>query len=214
MTNAYMNPHDGVSQKDQTKRPATMQPFDLFATRIWQISLDALADRLPAWIAEVFALRAASPEPAGRTVRQGWNSMGEAVLERPAFAELGAAVRLCCAEALKEMGVEASGFGLQSWINLHDRGGFNFPHIHEGSLLSGSVYLQVPPGSGPLVFRDPRPHVAGSSVKGSGPNGHKDVHLRPYAGLVVLFPCWLEHFVEPHDGDVPRIAIAFNARKL
>ena len=214
MTDFRMNLYGAVSQNDQTKRLATMQPFDLFATRIWQISLDALADRLPAWIAEVFALRAASPDPAGRTIRQGWNSMGETVLERPALAELGAAVRLCCAEVLKEMGVEVSGFGLQSWINLHDRGGFNFPHIHEGSLLSGSVYLQVPPGSGPLVFRDPRPHVVGSLVKGSGPNGHKDIHLRPCAGLVVLFPCWLEHFVEPHDADVPRIAIAFNARRL
>ena len=213
MGNFHMNRQDAVSQNNQAKRLATMQPFDLFATRIWQISLDILADRRPAWIAEVLALRAASPDPAGRTVRQGWNSSGEAVLERPAFAELETAVRLCCAEALKEMGVEAPGFGLQSWINLHDRGGFNFPHIHEGSLLSGSVYLQVPPGSGPLVFRDPRPHVVSSSVKGSGPNGHKDIHLRPYAGLVVLFPCWLEHFVESHDADVPRIAIAFNARR-
>src|SRR5438445_11080851 len=101
MANFHMNLQGAISQNDQTKLVATMQPFDLFATRIWQVSLDALADRRPAWIAEVFALRAASPDPAGRTVRQGWNSTGEAVLERQAFVELGAAVRLCCAEALK-----------------------------------------------------------------------------------------------------------------
>ena len=28
--------------------------------------------------------------------------------------------------------------------------------------------------------------------------------------LLVLFPCWMEHFVEPHNSDVPRITIAFN----
>jgi len=27
----------------------------------------------------------------------------------------------------------------------------------------------------------------------------------------VLFPCWMEHYVEPHDSDEPRITIAFNA---
>jgi hypothetical protein len=26
-----------------------------------------------------------------------------------------------------------------------------------------------------------------------------------------LFPCWMEHYVEPHESDQPRIAIGFNA---
>ena len=30
------------------------------------------------------------------------------------------------------------------------------------------------------------------------------------AGLLVLFPCWMEHFVEPHESDEPRISISFN----
>src|SRR5581483_12362311 len=99
------------------------------------------------------------------------------------------------------------------WINLHDRGGFNFLHLHEGSLLSGSFYLQVPPGSGEFVFRDPRPGVIHNCVKGPQPNGHCDISLTPSAGLLVLFPCWMEHYVEPHDGDEPRITVAFNANE-
>ena len=95
----------------------------------------------------------------------------------------------------------------------HDRGGFNFLHMHEGSLLSGSFYLQVPPGSGQFVFRDPRPGVLHGFVKGGVPNGHADIHLTPSAGLLVLFPCWMEHYVEPHDSDEPRITIAFNANE-
>jgi uncharacterized protein (TIGR02466 family) len=94
---------------------------------------------------------------------------------------------------------------------MHDRGGFNFLHIHEGSLLSGSFYLNVPLGSGHFVFRDPRPGVIHGSVKGSVPNGYCDVHLTPSAGLLVLFPWWMEHYVEPHDSDEPRVTIAFNA---
>ena len=134
-----------------------------------------------------------------------------AVLEQPDFAALQLAIRAACATALGEMGQGSIAFGLQSWINMHDRGGFNFLHMHEGSLLSGGFYLHVPPGSGQFVFRDPRPGVIHGSVKGGVPNGHGDIHLTPSAGLLVLFPWWMEHYVEPHGSDEPRITLAFNA---
>jgi len=188
-----------------------LQPFDLFPTRIWQARLPSLHNRLDEWVAEVLRMRAASPKPAGRTNRGGWNSEDMAILERPIFASLRDVVRAGCASALREMGVPAIRFDLQSWVNLHDRGGFNFLHVHEGSLLSGSFYLKVPPGSGPFVFRDPRPGVVHGYVKGAVPNGYSDIRLAPEAGLLVLFPCWMEHFVEPHDSDEPRVVIAFNA---
>jgi len=188
-----------------------LRPADLFPTRVWQAQLDALERYLPQWIEEVLAMRAADPEPAGRTVRAGWNSKDMAVLERATFAPLRDAIRAACASALAEMGQEGREFELQSWINLHDHGGFNFLHLHEGSLLSGSFYLSVPPGSGDFVFRDPRPGVIHGYVKGAVVNGHTDIHLTPSAGLVVLFPCWMEHYVETHEGDEPRITIAFNA---
>lgn len=188
-----------------------LQAFDLFATRIWQAQLPGLRARLDEWIAAVLQMRAASPKPAGRTNRQGWNSEDMEVLEKPLFASLRDAVRAGCSMALREMGIPDLPFDLQSWVNLHDRGGFNFLHVHEGSLLSGSFYLQVPPGSGKFVFRDPRPGVVHGYVKGAVPNGYSDIRLTPEAGLLVLFPCWMEHFVEPHESDQPRITIAFNA---
>ncbi|HEY3784327.1 MAG TPA: TIGR02466 family protein [Steroidobacteraceae bacterium] len=188
-----------------------LRPADLFPTRVWQASLDRLAPHLQGWVEEVLRMRAATPEAAGRTNRQGWNSKDMRILEQTCFAPLRHAIRAACGSALSEMGVPRSDFELQSWINLHDRGGFNFLHLHEGSLLSGSFYLKVPPGSGEFVFRDPRPGAIHGSVKGSVPNGHCDIHLTPSTGLLVLFPCWMEHYVEPHASDEPRITIAFNA---
>jgi uncharacterized protein (TIGR02466 family) len=188
-----------------------LQSFDLFPSRIWQAHLPALVPQLQGWTKSVLAMRAATPKPAGRTVRQGWNSADMAVLAGPEFGALNQAIRAACASALSEMAQDKVAFSLQSWINMHDRGGFNFLHMHEGSLLSGSFYLSVPRGSGQFVFRDPRPGVILGSVKGGVPNGHADIHLTPSDGLLVLFPCWMEHYVEPHDSDEPRITIAFNA---
>jgi uncharacterized protein (TIGR02466 family) len=197
-----------------TMRPLVapaLRSFDLFPTRIWQAQIPAPTAQLQEWVTAVLALRAASPRPAGRTNRQGWNSEDMAVLEQPVFAPLQQAIRSGCTSALGEMGVRDIPFQLQSWINMHDRGGFNFLHVHEGCLLSGCFYLKVPAGSGKLVFRDPRPGVIHGYVKGAVPNGYSDIQLTPDASLLVLFPSWMEHFVEPHDNDEPRISISFNA---
>jgi uncharacterized protein (TIGR02466 family) len=197
-------------------QPATValppaRPFDLFPTRIWQIHVTQLSPHFAAWVEAIRAMREAEPVPAGRTNRRGWNSTDNAVLDRPTFEPLHQAVRHYCEQAFSEMGVDSQAFKIQSWVNIHDRGGFNFQHMHEGALLSGTFYLQVPEGSGVLVFKDPRPGVLNSYAKGGGANAYKDIQLRPSAGLLVLFPNWLEHFVEPHDNDTSRICIPFNA---
>jgi uncharacterized protein (TIGR02466 family) len=191
----------------------SLQSYDLFPTRIWQARLDVLQPRFAEWTRWVLGARAASPAPAGRTNRNGWNSKEMDVLERPVWAPLRQVIHSACAAALGEMRHDAQAFQLQSWVNLHDRGGFNFLHMHEGSLLSGSFYLQVPPGSGALTFRDPRAGVLHGVIKGPVPNGHADIHLSPSMGLLVLFPSWMEHYVEPHESDEPRICIAFNANE-
>ena len=190
-----------------------LQSFDIFPTRIWQARLEALQPRFEEWTSWVLALRASSPVAAGRTNRGGWNSKEMDVVERPVWAPLRQSIHAACAAALAEMGRDRGGFELQSWVNLHERGGFNFLHMHEASLLSGSFYLKVPAGSGALTFRDPRPGVLHGTIKGSVPNGHADIHLQPSTGLLVLFPCWMEHYVEQHESDEPRICIAFNANQ-
>ncbi|MGH8317469.1 MAG: 2OG-Fe(II) oxygenase family protein [Steroidobacteraceae bacterium] len=195
----------------QTVTTPTLQSYDLFPTRIWQGRLEALQPHFAEWTSWVLGSRAASPAPAGRTNRGGWNSKEMALLEQPIWAPLRQTIHSACAMALAEMGRGGEPFVLQSWVNLHDRGGFNFMHMHEASLLSGSFYLKVPAGSGALCFRDPRPGCIHGALKGSFPNAHADINLKPSTGLLVLFPSWMEHLVEPHESDEPRICIAFNA---
>ena len=186
----------------------------LFPTEIWQARLPQFHESLGDWAAYIESLRAAHPEPAGRTNRAGWNSKDDAIMNHETFVPLLAEVSPIIAGIIAETAGAPRDFLMQSWVNMHDRGGFNFLHMHDNVLLSGCYYLRVPAGSGKLVFRDPRPGVLNSPFKGNAANACKEVKLAPSAGLLVLFPHWLEHYVEPHENDEPRIAIAINALTL
>lgn len=194
----------------QPANQPTGQIYNLFPTRVWRVHLNGLLHQTPEWIAAVDAIRAASPIPIGGSNRQGWNSSERAVLHMPAFASLHNEIRNVCVSAFEQMGLANPAFELESWVNMNDRGGFNFQHTHYG-MISGCFYLRTPEGSGNIVFRDPRPAVEASYLKGPGINSFMDFPIKPEAGMLLLFPSWLQHRVEPHENDTPRISIAFNA---
>src|SRR5260370_18835012 len=65
------------------------------------------------------------------------------------------------------------------------------------------------PLSGMLEFLNPRAGAEAVSAPGD-PYG-EPFRVRPQAGLLVVFPSWLYHWVHPYAGETPRIAISFNA---
>jgi uncharacterized protein (TIGR02466 family) len=183
---------------------------DLFPTRVWVVDLTGPDFDAAALAEAVLALRRADPVARNRSTRNGWSG-DRALFERPEFAGLRAACERAFAAALAESGQPGASFRLVAWANVHDRGGFNRSHVHRRALMSGTVYLSVPPGSGPLVFRDPRPGVQLTGAEGAFPNALAPIAYDPAVGQLLLFPSWLEHGVEEHQSDVPRISIAINA---
>lgn len=92
------------------------------------------------------------------------------------------------------------------WANvLRDRG-YNKLHNHPSAVWSGCYYVCVgerdldPPGNGCFEFQDPRP--------GNIHGGKK--MFNPEPGLMLMFPSWINHFVNPFKGKDERISIAFN----
>eukprot|EP01033_Poteriospumella_lacustris_P014078 gene14078-10057_t len=79
-------------------------------------------------------------------------------------------------------------FKLFTWTSIHGLGSHHAAHHHVHSAVSGVLYINTPPGSGDLVFFDPR---------GPLPPFGKTLHIRPQAGDLVLFPGYLMHSVEP-----------------
>lgn len=64
--------------------------------------------------------------------------------------------------------------------------------------------------AGPRWTRERAGTLHGCAMSGL-PNSYCDVHFTSEPGLLVLFPHWLEHFVEPHDNDESHVMVAFDA---
>lgn len=90
------------------------------------------------------------------------------------------------------------------WANVNRYRDFNLGHIHQG-VLSGVFYLNVPDSSGSLVFCNP-------SVRAElSPLIEKEYKIQPQNYACILFPSWLEHYVEPNLNEKEnRISISFN----
>jgi uncharacterized protein (TIGR02466 family) len=106
---------------------------------------------------------------------------------------------------------------MEGWVNVSGRGGYNTPHDHPGYAWSGCYYVAVPenpPGrSGSIEFLDPRTNVRVVTVDDATCFVSK-VTMQPQAGMLLLFPSYLYHWVYPNEQDFDRVSIAFNARFL
>jgi uncharacterized protein (TIGR02466 family) len=102
------------------------------------------------------------------------------------------------------------------WINVLKPGGAHSGHIHPHSAVSGTIYVEVPPGSGAIRFEDPR-----LAMLMAAPQRRDDapepllpfVHVAPQPGMVLLWESWLRHEVMPSAAKGERISISFNYRQ-
>jgi uncharacterized protein (TIGR02466 family) len=94
------------------------------------------------------------------------------------------------------------------WVNVLKPGGVHSGHIHPHSIVSGTVYIAVPPGSGALKLEDPRlPLMMAAPVR---PDTF--VYAEPKPGSVFLWESWLRHEVVAGTAKDERISISFNYR--
>lgn len=104
---------------------------------------------------------------------------------------------------------------LYAWVNVNRNGDFNKVHVHPGSTWSGTYYVDTGDpidreAGTPLHLFDP---CQGRSTTFLPPFVPTSVVIHPEPGLMVLFPSYVPHMVFPHNGNSPRISIAFNLRK-
>ena len=185
----------------------------LFVTHLYEVEigdddlLAELAHSIRSFAADDKAGRAWSKQHryAGYTSYSSFNDLPR---RDPSFAELS-----------KQLGRHAlrfadeCGFALERkprldslWVNLLRSGGHHGAHIHPNSIISGTLYVEVPAGSGAIRFEDPRlPLMMAAPTR---PETFVTVEPRP--GLLLLWESWLRHEVLPGQGRGERLSISFN----
>lgn len=90
----------------------------------------------------------------------------------------------------------------EMWANINNYKDYNGQHRHDG-VLAGVFYCSVPKNSGRLILVDPR----NLGVRDRHRNNYP---INPEPLTLIIFPSWLDHFVEPNMSNEPRISLSFN----
>lgn len=99
------------------------------------------------------------------------------------------------------------------WVNILKPGGTHSGHIHPHSVVSGTIYVEVPLGSGGLRFEDPRLPMmmaAPTRLPGAAEERRPFITVAPEVGTILLWESWLRHEVEANGAKAERISISFN----
>jgi uncharacterized protein (TIGR02466 family) len=106
-------------------------------------------------------------------------------------------------------------FSVQIFISEMKLNDFHGSHTHPNSLLSGVFYLQVPEGSSPIVFDDPRSFRKFVSLpKLENSTNWERVHFVPEEGLLLIWESWLDHEVPKNNSKNGRITMVFNLGRI
>lgn len=191
-----------------------------YGTLLYREQLDEMVPHNEALADAARRLRAEDPG-IDKSNQGGWHSAGNIFGHpEPAIAALSGriqgAIRYVCSvsEQTKNPNVTLNAT-LTGWFNVNEHGDYNLPHHHSGNTWSGVYYVrtgpEVPdqPMSGKIEFLDPRVRCDVGPKQGFSHTG--TMAVTPRAGLLLVFPSYLEHFVHPYYGDGQRITLAFNS---
>ena len=131
----------------------------------------------------------------------------------PAFADLQRVLNHHAATFAQELAWDVKPKLDSLWVNLLKPGGHHSAHIHPHAILSGTLYVEVPAGSGEIRFEDPRlPMMMAAPVR----REDAPEELRPFTsvdprlGILLMWESWLRHEVLPGTAKAERLSISFN----
>jgi len=184
---------------------------DMFVTRLYEAELDD--ERLLTELAHSIRALAEDDEAGRRWSNEhryagytSYASLNDLPKRDPGFAELAKVLTRHAQAFARELGWQVKPRLDSLWVNLLKTSGHHSGHIHPHSILSGTFYVEAPPGSGAIRFEDPRlPLMMAAPQR---PDSFVTVEPRP--GLLLLWESWLRHEVLPGTGRGERLSISFN----
>lgn len=195
----------------------------LFASQVYQ---EPLGDSTLLGALEESCLQLAEDDGAGkRWCREhsyrgytSYASLNDLPIRDPNFADLKRLLDRHVARYAEACAFDLGGRKLKLdslWVNVLDGKGGHSGHIHPHSVVSGTLYVALPPGARGLKFEDPRLAMlmAAPPRREDAPEMLRSfVEVSPQPGDVLLWESWLRHEVPPGSGRERRISISFNYR--
>lgn len=170
--------------------------ISLFATTIWGFILKEQNYQRKDYLEYIETLEK-TERPVYKSNFGGFQS-NDKLHTVPVFKELTKSIESLASECLK-MPTQIN----EMWANINYKYSYNGHHVHGGA-LSGVFYLNVTQNSGKLVLVNPTIRSDGHILR--NPN----FFINPENLACILFPSYLEHYVEPNLSDTKRISLSFN----
>lgn len=190
----------------------------LFATPLYEAIIDD--EQLLADLAHSIRSFAEEDEAGKRWSREkaykgytSYASLNDLPRRDPGFGDLKRILTTHAARFAKDLAWDVRPKLDSLWVNLLKPGGHHSAHIHPHSILSGTLYVEVPPGSGAIRFEDPRlPMMMAAPVRrdDAAEEMRPFVAIAPRPGLMLMWESWLRHEVLPGSTKADRLSISFN----
>jgi uncharacterized protein (TIGR02466 family) len=97
-----------------------------------------------------------------------------------------------------------------SWFNIYRKGDYQEYHNHNPCFLSVIYYLKTPKDGAKLFIKNPFDDMLLPQYKESTIDNNTIWEILPKEGMLLIFRSHLEHCVEKHMQNDPRISLAYN----
>jgi uncharacterized protein (TIGR02466 family) len=99
-----------------------------------------------------------------------------------------------------------------AWANVYKNKDYQEFHIHAGNTISAVYYVDVPSGSGDIVWKSPiEPDMLPiKDITAYNDLSYKTCFYSPKPGDLIIFRSYLSHMVKQGTNDAERISVAFN----
>ena len=194
-----------------------IETFDLFPSALGRIMYDDAANIKETIIGMIDGspMEPNAKEPA---LLHFENSANQSFLHKESLSGFRDWIEQQCTEFVhKSLGYSADKMiTTDSWLNLCNAGGGQYPHFHGNAYISGTYYVHFREGHSPLTFRHPEnsthsqfPSISLQSDKENPNKYNSDVFIYPAEGELLLWQSHLTHgYTDNAVGN--RISISMN----
>ena len=193
------------------QRFQTSDVVRMFPTFVWKAQL-ALAAYEPLNESIMRTLAEIGAPLAGLKPAESWQSE-HGPHELDGFRAVADCIKDAAESVLAYVKVGPAGVAITGcWANLNAPGAGHRVHNHPNNYLSGVYYVRTHEGADSICFLDPRPQtgIVRPPVTELTADNTEQVVITVKDGMLLMFPAWLQHEVDPNRSDRLRVSLGFN----